>query len=58
MKGKLRFYWNSELEHWDVKAKRLATGKWEVIGFCHARAKPILQRGERVNELLRLTIKE
>jgi hypothetical protein len=47
---KLRFVW--DVDHWIVKARRKSTGKWEVLGTCHASAKEQVKAGRF--ELLRL----
>lgn len=54
---KFRFVDDEGNSRWVVKAKHKTTGKWEIIGFCHYSARGFIERGERITELLRLTIK-
>lgn len=42
--NKLKFFWN-EGYYYDIKAKSLATGKWEKVGTCNLASKAAIKAG-------------
>lgn len=42
---RFRFKFNEEEDCYYISARRKSTGKWEVIGTCHAAAKEHVKNG-------------